>query len=62
MPPSADCSQVMKSICRVRLVAQSPAAVGDCGRMAAGRHEKVGYELETGQNGKTSAVNLTDAS
>ena len=36
MAPSADCSQLMNWICRVRLVAQSALAVGESGCSAAG--------------------------
>ena len=37
-------------------------AVERAGMSSLKEGQKVGYELETGNNGKTSAVNLTDAS
>jgi CspA family cold shock protein len=38
------------------------SAVERAGMTSLGEGQRVSYELETGQNGKTSAVNLADAS
>jgi CspA family cold shock protein len=38
------------------------SAVEQAGLGTLREGQQVGYELETGRNGKTSAVNLTDAS
>ena len=38
------------------------SAVEQAGLGTLREKQKVSYELETGKNGKTSAVNLTDAS
>ncbi len=38
------------------------SAVEQAGMNSLNEGQKLSYELETGKNGKTSAINLTDAS